>query len=164
MPGLPGLWRAVVLLLMAAVPMGGCVAAPGVHVDPPRLAETTEHAAVLVFTIQARNDGPRELPLRMVDYALEIDGRKVFDGRRSAEATLSANDQQRVELPVPIRWEDLPQGPVRYRLRGRLGYTLPGIFVRALFDAGLYRPQVGFALRGELDGRALRGGDPGQGP
>jgi len=98
----------------------------------------------------------RDAQNAMVDYALEIDGVRVFRGRRSAEATLSRQNVQQIELPVPIRWADLPEGEVEYRFSGSLGYTLPGIFVEALFDAGLYRPAVDFELEGTLDPSGLR--------
>ena len=102
--------------------------------------------------------GETELPLRMVDYTLGSEGRRVFRGRRSAEATLSRQAEHSIELPVPVLWADLPEGEVEFRLDGQLGYTLPGIFLEAMYDARLYRPTVGFEYEGTLDGTALRGG------
>ena len=136
--------------------LAGCVTRPTAVVVAGEEATTTEEAVVLTYTIIARNTGETELPLRMVDYAFELDGNRVFRGRRSAEATLSRQDTQRIDIPVPVRWGDLPQGETRYRLTGRLGYTLPGVFVRFLFDAGLYRPTVDFELEGTLDVSGLR--------
>lgn len=143
-------------LLAGFVLLTGCVTRPTASVEPAQTAATTDEAVVLSYTLEARNAGQTELPLRMVDYALEIDGVRVFRGRRSAEATLSRQNVQQIELPVPIRWADLPEGEVEYRFSGSLGYTLPGIFVEALFDAGLYRPAVDFELEGTLDPSGLR--------
>lgn len=144
-------------LLACLTLLAGCATRPTATVEPSEGAVTTDEAAVLTYTVVARNTGETELPLRMVDYTLEIDGRRVFKGRRSAEATLSRQNIQRIDLPVPVKWEDFPEGEARYRLHGRLGYTLPGIFVRAMFDAGLYRPSVDFELEGTLDPSGLRG-------
>ncbi len=141
--------------VLGAIAAGGCVTRPTASVEGVSIQDTTAEAAVLSFTIVANNTGETELPLRMVDYTLSIEGERVFRGRRSAEATLSRKDQQSVELPVPIAWDDLPVREVRYRLRGRLGYTLPGIFWRAMFDSGLYRPDASFEYEGTLDASAL---------
>lgn len=146
-------------MLLCVSWLGACATRPTTRVEPLEEARVGDEAAVLAFVVVATNRGETELPLRMVDYTLEIDGRRVFRGRRSAEATLSRQNEQRVELPVPVRWADLPQGEAPYRLRGRLGYTLPGIFMRAVFEAGLYRPSVGFEIGGTLDGSALRSGE-----
>ena len=145
------------LVLAAGSCLGGCVTRPTARVEAVEVAETTNEAVVLRYTIMAANAGETELPLRMVDYTLELDGDRVFQGRRSAEATLSRRSEQSIELPVPVKWSQLPVGEVRYRLRGRLGYTLPGIFLEAMFEAGLYRPSVRFELEGTLDAADLRG-------
>ncbi|MEQ8317071.1 MAG: hypothetical protein RIE77_14455 [Phycisphaerales bacterium] len=138
--------------------LAGCVTRPTAEVEGVRVLNTTDEAAVLAFTVVATNTGETELPLRLVDYTLSIEGERVFRGRRSAEATLSRKDRQSVELPVPIVWDDLPVREVRYRLRGKLGYTLPGIFWSAMFDAGLYRPDAEFEFEGTLDASDLAGG------
>lgn len=144
--------------LLAAILLTGCVTRPTAEVEGVRVLTTTDEAAVLAFTVVATNEGETELPLRLVDYSLSIEGERVFRGRRSAEATLSRKDRQSVELPVPIVWDDLPVREVRYRLRGRLGYTLPGIFWRAMFDSGLYRPDARFEFEGTLDASDLTSG------
>ena len=149
--------RFTVIMLTVAL-LSGCVTRPTARVEMAEVAGTTDEAVVLACTIIASNAGETELPLRMVDYTLEIDGRRVFRGRRSAEATLSRQAEHRIELPVPVRWADMPEGEVEFRLRGQLGYTLPGIFLEAMYDARLYRPTVGFEYEGTLDGSALRGG------
>jgi len=149
---------ALVLLLGACLVLGGCVTRPTARVEVSERARTTAEAIVLSYTVIAANGGETELPLRMVDYSLEIDGRRVFKGRRSAEATLSRQAEHSIDLPVPLRWDDLPAEEVRVRLRGRLGYTLPGIFLEAMYDAGFYRPTVEFEYEGVLDASALRDG------
>lgn len=148
--------RGSLALLACVACLGACVARPTTRVEPGEAAQTSDEAVVLFYTVVATNRGETELPLRMVDYTLEIDGRRVFQGRRSAEATLSRQNEQQVELPVPVRWSDMPLGEAPYRLHGTLGYTLPGIFMRAMFEAGVYRPSVRFEVEGTLDGSGLR--------
>ncbi len=153
------IWRRAIMgVLLATVFFGGCVTRPTARVEAVEAALTTDEAVVLSFSVVAKNLGETELPLRMVDYTLVIDGRRVFRGRRSTEATLSRLNEQRVDLPVPVEWGDLPEGTSKYRVSGRLGYTLPGIFWRAMFDSGLYRPTADFELEGTLDPSALREG------
>ena len=149
--------RCCVIVLVAAL-LGGCVTRPSARVENAEVTGTTAEAMMLACTIIASNSGEIELPLRMVDYTLEIDGRRVFRGRRSAEATLSSQSDHRIELPLSVPWADVPEGEVEFRVRGRLGYTLPGIFLEAMYDARLYRPTVGFEYEGTLDGTAIRGG------
>jgi hypothetical protein len=145
-------------LLLGVLALAGCVTRPTASVQGGSATAATDEAVVLTFTVVAQNRGETELPLRMVDYTLVVDGKRVFRGRRSAEATLSRKDVQTIELPVPVRWEDLPQGESRYRLSGDFDYTLPGIFWQAMFDAGLYRPGADFEFEGTLDPAELRGG------
>lgn len=147
----------LVFAMIASGVLGGCVTRPTASVEASQATEATDEAIVLTFTVVARNRGETELPLRMVDYKLVVDGKRVFRGRRSAEATLSRQDEQRIELPVPVKWEDMPQGESSYRLSGEFAYTLPGIFWQAMFDAGLYRPGADFELEGTLDPAVLRG-------
>lgn len=149
--------RVGALVLLACV-LCGCVTRPTADAMPLERSQLSDEAVVLHYVVVAKNPGETELPMRMVSYRLDIDGRRVFRGTRSAEATLSRLSEHSIELPVPVRWEDLPEGEARYRLRGSLGYTLPGIFFEALFEAGLYRPRIHFDLEGTLDPSALRGG------
>ncbi len=150
--------RLTLAFLACGLVLGGCVTRPTASVEGGAATVATDEAVVLTFTVVAQNRGETELPLRMVDYTLSVDGNRVFRGRRSAEATLSRKDIQTIEIPVPVKWEDLPQGESSYRLSGEFTYTLPGIFWQAMFDAGLYRPGADFELEGTLDPAALRGG------
>jgi len=145
-------------VLFGLLVLGGCVTRPTATVEEGVATAATDEAVVLTFTVVGQNLGETELPLRMVDYTLVVDGERVFRGRRSAEATLSRKDEQRIELPVPVRWEHLRDGESTYWLSGEFAYTLPGIFWQAMFDAGLYRPGAEFELRGTLDPAVLRGG------
>lgn len=132
----------------------GCSSAP-----PPQLRDATVRAAertdagqVLEFRILADNPGPEALPLREIDYTLSINGREVFKGRRSAEATLRRFGTQEIRIPavIPAGSNGIPSGEVDYTLVGSLTYISPGALAETLFDAEIRRPSVSFNARGTL--------------
>ncbi len=103
----------------------------------------------LEFTLNLRNDNPDGVPLRVVDYTVEIDGQQVFSGTRSAEATVPARGVQSMRLPAAFEGVELRPG-AKYRLSGSYTYVLPGAFAEALFDSGVRVPSASFAAEGEL--------------
>jgi LEA14-like dessication related protein len=139
----------VVIMSMA----GGCssYSAPvveSVGASSPRIAD--EGSGVVVdFDVNLRNKNDEGLPLRTVDYTLDLDGQRVFRGTRSAEATVPATGTQRVELPVSFPAEKMRPG-AKYRLTGTMTYVIPGAFAEALFDSGVRVPSMSFAAEGEL--------------
>jgi hypothetical protein len=141
---------------LAAGALGGCSAYkdPTLSVAAVRVAETTPTGVVLEFTLDATNPNEEPLPLREFNYALALDGRPVFTGFRSPEATLRRFGTQRLTLPVAISLAEgqaAPTGTFRYALRGELGYTTPGEIAEILFDSGLRRPTVPFNATGTLN-------------
>src|SRR5690606_12682216 len=94
------------------------------------------------------------IPLLTIDYELWLEGERVFEGRRSGEATLRREGAQLLQLPaaVPLApGEPAPAGAAPFRLRGTIDYQTPGALSRSLFDARLVRPSTTFDLRGEID-------------
>lgn len=161
-----------ILGTVAAV-CGGCswYHAPDLDVVTVQRAQETEEGMVLSFGLDATNENEVALPLKMVRYSLELEGRRVFSGRRSAEATLRRKGTQRIFLPAAVDWEKVggtpPAGDVPYRLSGELSYVTPGQLAEILFDTGVRRPSVHFSEAGviafspEADGAAggaLEGG------
>ncbi len=127
---------------------------PELSVAEVKLTEETASGYVLEFVLDTRNDNPEPLPLREVRYSLAIDGREVFSGVRSAQATLRRYGTQRISLPAAVALEPgaaPPRGVVRYALDGELSYVTPGQIARILFDTRVRRPRLGFHERGELD-------------
>lgn len=109
---------------------------------------------VLTFELSAGNENDVSLPLRQMTYDLELDGKRVFSGTRSPEATLTRLRTHRVTLPAVVRVDESrprPTGVVPYRLRGTLTYVTPGAFAETLFDAGVRRPTVDFSENGSID-------------
>src|SRR5690606_17773821 len=104
--------------------------------------------------LAATNRNPFELPLLTVRYELWLAGERVFEGRRSGEATLRREGTQLLTLPAaaPLApGEAPPAGPVPYRFRGTPRPPTPGALAGSLFDARLSRPSASFDVRGELE-------------
>ncbi|MEM7622703.1 MAG: LEA type 2 family protein [Planctomycetota bacterium] len=146
----------VPMLFLIPVPtMTGCSSfdAPTLTVSSVVLADRSDEAVVLDVTLDAVNTNDVELPLEVVEYTVFVDGSVVFEGTRSAEATLRRAGTQQVVLPVAIRLApDVPlRGEYPYRIRGQLTYVTPGEIAQLLFDAGVRRPKVSFSQRGTVD-------------
>lgn len=144
--------RHVVVALGMAWLLAGCgvFKKPGLEVSDAQLTERTQEGAVVTFTIDATNPNADAMSLRGVRYTLDVDGRRVFEGFRSAEATVRRFGTQQVQLPVVI-----PGAPVagerRYELRGTIQYVPPGALARVMFDAGIREPTAGFEDAGVID-------------
>lgn len=146
---------ALVSLLAVGATLTGCSSydAPTLSVSSVVLADRSDEAVVLDVTLDAQNTNEVELPLETVEYTVLVDGRVVFEGTRSAEATLRREGAQQIVLPVAIRLDpDVElRGSYPYRIRGELTYVTPGEIAQLLFDAGVRRPTVGFSDRGTVD-------------
>lgn len=124
---------------------------PDVDVTHVRITERTEDGELLLITLHARNPNDQLLPLRDITYRLEADGRRVFTGRRSAEATVGRNAVQTISLPaaIPIDQAVSPGSP--FSVSGQITYLSPGPLAEVLFDVGLLRPTVGFRGSGIVE-------------
>lgn len=143
-----------IALLVPGLAGAGCssVQHPRLEVVDARIGEQTSDGVVIEFTLQGENANTVELPLREVSYALEVDGRRVFSGQRSAEATLRRLGSQRFLLPAVVPASDATgalEGST-YRVSGSAVYLAPGAIPELLFDTGLSRPTVSFAGTGTL--------------
>lgn len=143
------------VLLCACLCLVGCATYkdPQLSVAEARATERTPDGTAVLFTIDAKNDNDEPLPLREVQYRLELNGRAVFSGVRSAEATLRRRGVQQFTLPASVSsaGDAAPSGPSRYVLSGVLYYITPGQLAETLFDAGVRTPSVSFRLDGEVD-------------
>ncbi len=140
----------------AALGLGGCstYSAPALRVAKVEVGEQTSDGLVLRFAIDADNRNDIELPLREVNYTLRLDGKDVFTGVRSPEASLRRLGTQRIVFPAVVPLGPgvaAPSGLVRFEIAGNLEYTTPGQVAEILFDAGLRRPSVSFRDAGEID-------------
>ncbi len=150
--------RTPLLAALALLPACSAYEDPGFQVIAVQETDRTEDAAVLTFTISARNRNEVPIPLREAVYTLELDGQTVFTGQRSAEATIRRFGAQTFELPavVPAAVFDLsrlgsPGGDrpdLPYRLTGAVEYQTPGELADVLFDTGVRRPRAPIDLSG----------------
>lgn len=137
--------------------LGGCQSyhAPGLSVASAEAVERTGEGISVLFTLDARNDNDTQLPLREVEYRVDLNGQSIFSGTRSAEATLRRHGIQQIRLPAsaPLGGPagELGQGTARYTISGTLYYITPGQFAETLFDAGVRKPSVSFSFDGEID-------------
>lgn len=152
--------RGALLILVAAVlPACSQYSSPTITVDRGRVVDSTADGLVLEFELTADNSNEVALPLKEVRYSLEVEGRPVFSGYRSPEATVRKFGTQQVKLPAVIALSGPNAAPVAglgagskpYRLTGTLVYTTPGEFEKVLFENDVRRPEVGFSGEGSVD-------------
>jgi hypothetical protein len=141
--------------------IGGCTryAAPTLSVAAARVTDQSPQGVVISFDLDATNTNEVELPLREMDYTLRLDGREVFRGVRSPEASLRRLGTQRITVPAAVglgEGQPRPAGVVPYVLEGELAYITPGQIAQVLFDIRVRRPKVAFRQEGMVDlGQAL---------
>jgi len=128
---------------------------PGVDVTGVHLGDVTDEGYVLHFDLRMDNPNIEPLELDEVHYSVSIDGREIYRGRRSAEATLSAGGGKTLRLPAvvtPVEGGESapPAGDVEYAISGTLWYLTPGELAEILFDSGVRRPSVGFRQAGAI--------------
>ena len=139
----PIIQAAVLCALLLA--LGACTSykPPKLTVVEVLVSEATDDAIVVRFLIDAKNENDVEIPLREANYTLSLDGRRVFHGFRSPQATLQRRGTQRIELPavIPIPEDGpAPTGSRSYVLSGSLVYITPGEIAELLFDSKIRRP------------------------
>lgn len=149
-------WSAT--LALVAVFAGGCqlYPSPKVEIDPTgQLVERSEEAVRFDIVLTLENPNKEPLELREFRYSVNVDGRRVFQGRFDPGANLAAGATKRLELPAVVRyeaagWTDVPPA-TEWRLDGHLVYLEPERLAEVLLDTGIYRPRVGFRATGNVD-------------
>lgn len=148
-------------MLGGALSGAGCssISAPSFTVQNVAITEQSDAGVVLTFTLEGENRNSVPLPLRQVEYALWLDGREVFRGKRSAEVTLSKFSSRTLTLPVAARTPDGAaelSGEIPYKFTGTVMYETPGALAETLFDNNVSRPMASFAESGRLNFSAPR--------
>lgn len=150
--------RAVTTLLQllcaaGAIAATGCIGAatPEVRIANIAVADRTDEGVVLKVAIEGANRSHSDLELRSVRYWMELDGSRVFEGRRSPQATFSALGVQSFEVPVAIPIDEAPMGEeARYSFGASIQFVAPGPLARTFFDLGVRRPSVRTSSAGEI--------------
>lgn len=147
--------RLAVLMALAMLASGcSSYSAPKLTVREAEITSITDEALVINFAIDAENRNQVELPLVVMTYRLLLNGREVFRGVRSPEATLRRLGTQQIELPTVVQFDERVaelEPPYRYRLEGKLTYITPGSIAQILFDTGVRRPRARFRSSGTLE-------------
>lgn len=147
LPNRSGLLFALLLILGAAT---GCdtTKAPTVNMVEARVVQQRPEAALVELTLELTNANPDPLPLVEFTYTADLDGRRVFDSRRAAQATLRRLGTQSLILPVVVPGDFLSgalAGSHALVVSGKLSYIAPGQLGEVLFDTGVRVPKVSFS-------------------
>jgi len=136
----------------STIMLGGCSTFrdPQVTIVSASVVETSDEAMTLHITADLANPNDESLQLLNFNYHVTVDGQRVFQGIRSAEATLGGNQQRQVTIPAVVRFVDVGWSPtavpadVEYAVSGTLQYITPGSIAQILFDSGVRKPRAGF--------------------
>jgi hypothetical protein len=130
--------------------MAGCWSTPAPTLDVARVraGDRTGDGSLIEIEVQASSTAEEALPLTEIEYVLTLDGREVFRGVRSPEATIRRFGVQRLTLPAVVPGGVAVAGA--YSVRGTLTYIEPGTITEVLFDLGVRTPTVDFAGSGTV--------------
>lgn len=142
------------ILTALCVPLAGCwsTPAPTISVVSMTPGDSTPDGSLLILELQAQSTAEDQLPLTEVRYTVSLDGKQVFSGFRSPQATLRRFGSQRLVLPAVV-----PVGAAiggAYEVEGTLTYVEPGTIAGVLLDFGVRTPSVDFSGTGVLAARA----------
>lgn len=130
--------------------------APQILITRAAPAERTDEALKLVLGIDLHNPNSESIELLEFAYEVSIDGRRVYQGRRAAQATLAPNDSRHMAIPaiVPLQQADGSGAAgafsATYAVQGTLKYVTPGEIAQILLDLGVRRPTAGFRGAGTV--------------
>jgi len=134
--------------LLVALAAVGCDAtkAPAINLLNARVVEQRPEAALVELTLELTNANADPVPLVEFNYVADMDGRRVFDSRRAAQATLRRLGTQTLVLPVviPASKTVALAGLHALVVSGTLSYIAPGQLGEVLFDTGVRVPRVSF--------------------
>ncbi len=134
--------------------LGGCnkALAPSFQAVGVRETSNDGERSTIDFLIKASNPNPDPIPLRQVQYRVQLDGVQVFEGVRSPESTLHTYSSHEFALPAVLDLESLSgSGLIEYRLIGTVQYIPPGRLSEVLFDAEIKVPEAVLDLTGTID-------------
>jgi hypothetical protein len=153
-----GFLLSVLLSLPAWMGLTGCFGyrPPSIAVGEMVFVEETPEALRLDIALDLANPNDEPLELLEFEYALSIDGTRLFRARRSAEATLSASGRKRLMLPAVVRLDRAPwpegvrPAEAAWSIRGSVLYVTPGALAEALLDTGVRKPRASFGGSGRV--------------
>jgi LEA14-like dessication related protein len=126
-------------LLMVGLGISGCSAIGLAGIEEPEVrlmgvdvGSVGLDSAELLFDFNVDNPNERDLVLDGVAYRLDVEGARLLDGRRRERLEIYSGRDNRVTLPVTVRYEDLSRVLRSLRREDRPSYELKADFE---FDA-----------------------------
>lgn len=132
--------------------LGGCSSfkAPTLEAVGVTPAPAANGGQVITVRMKATNPNREPMPLEEAYYALSLDGRTVFNGRRSPQVTLPPYGEREFDLPTVVPGEALGDAET-FDVRGNVTYRTPGELAETMFDSGLRRPSERFSMSGPVE-------------
>lgn len=116
---------------------------PAVRIVGADLVQRTDQGVVFDVQIEGANHTNKDLKLQSVDYWMDMEGVRVFEGQRSPQTTFSALSAQSFKVPVAVAIQFVPQADqANFSFGATITYLLPGPLARAMNDLGLRQTQV----------------------
>jgi LEA14-like dessication related protein len=130
------------LLVLLGVGLSGCSSAlglagiqePEVRLMGVEVGDLGLDSAELLFDFEIDNPNERSLRLDGVAYRLNVEGSRLLDGRRGERMEIAARAENRVTLPMTVRYDDLFRALRTLGREERPAYELQADFE---FDAPL---------------------------
>ena len=118
-------------------------AAAGAHIS-----ESSDAGTVVAINIKTLNRSEDPLPLTLVEYSVELDGKPAVTAARSAQATAHQFSEQVFTLPAVVVGN---VKPTSYRIVGTVTYVPANLIKRVLYDEGFMRPSESFSFEGPVE-------------
>ncbi len=123
---------------------------PRVSVVGATVTESTDRAASIDIALALANPNDEPLPLIEFDYTVSLNGKRMYEGRQAALATLSKGAERTLTVPAVVftsetDWRPGATAAAEVAITGTLRYRTPGTFADLLFDIGVRKPKVHFA-------------------
>lgn len=105
----------LLMLLLLGLGLSGCSSAlglagleePEVRLMGVEVGDLGLDSAELLFDFEIDNPNSRGMVLDAVAYRLNLEGEKLLDGRRGERTEIAARAENRVTLPMTVRYDDL---------------------------------------------------------
>jgi hypothetical protein len=146
------------LVYASALTLAGCAnhRDPIVIVSGVTVAERSDEALRIDFTLELDNPNQESLRLSEFEYSVSIDGQRAYAGARSAQATLASADHRQLTIPAIIQFDamgwtaDRIPESVRFAIDGSMTYIAPGELSRTFREMGLPPPSASFRREAEV--------------
>ena len=146
---LNGFWNLIIYLialLALVMALTGCATAksPSVTLSGMTVSFDEPDGVVMWFELTIVNDDIVDLPLAEARYSVSVDGKTIFRGVRSAEATAPARGEAVIRLPASAPTGAGVEPGAAVTIRGLITYLTPSRLSEVLFDANIFRPEKSF--------------------